>query len=84
MPNDTRHMRNEPAAVLLSWGSPQADMGEGPAGGAANLSTLDTLLLQALVAILAAGSSYVWAMGLTAPPVARQPGAPAARFSMKP
>lgn len=36
MPNDTRHMRNEPAAVLLSWGSPQADnIGESPAGGAA-------------------------------------------------
>ena len=34
MPNDTRHMRNEPAAVLLSWGSPQADIGEGPADGA--------------------------------------------------
>jgi murein L,D-transpeptidase YafK len=35
-------------------------------------------LAQALVAILAAGSSYVWAMGLTPPPIGRQLAAPEA------
>ena len=35
MPNDTRPLRTEPAAIVLSWGSPQAEAGESPAGAAA-------------------------------------------------
>jgi hypothetical protein len=35
MPNDTRSFRTEPAAVLLSWGGPQAEAGDSLADAAA-------------------------------------------------